>query len=83
MGITLSNCDETELALQCFEQAELLDRKRPMTKYQKVTVLMALGRFAESLKVCQELKTLCPKEAPIYVTMGKIYKKLGDKKSAL
>lgn len=54
-----------------------------MTKYQKVTVLMALNRYHESLKVCQELKTLCPKEAPIFVTMGKIYKKLGDKKQAL
>jgi len=29
------------------------------------------------------LKSLCPKEAPIFVTMGKIYKKLGDKKQAL
>jgi hypothetical protein len=51
-----------------------------MTKYQKVTVLMALNRYQESLKVCLELKSLCPKEAPIFVTMGKIYKKLGDKK---
>jgi len=54
-----------------------------MTKYQKVTVLMALNRYQESLKVCQELKSLCPKEAPIFVTMGKIFKKLGDKKQAL
>ena len=54
-----------------------------MTKYQKVTVLMALNRYQEALKVCQELKNLCPKEAPIFVTMGKIYKKLGQKKQAL
>ena len=81
--MTLSNCHETVHALKCFEQAEELDSKRPLTKYQKVTVLMALNRHKESLEVLQELKTLCPKEAPIYVTMGKIYRKLGDKKQAL
>jgi len=48
-----------------------------------VTVLTTLNRFAESLEVLNELKALCPKEAPIYVMMGKIYKKLGDKKLAL
>ena len=81
--MTLSNCDETMHALQCFERAELLDPKRPLTKYQKVTVLMALNRLPESLEVLHELKALCPKEAPIYVTMGKIHRKLGDKKQAL
>lgn len=81
--MTLSNCLETGHALQCFERAEQLDPKRPLTKFQKVTVLMTLNRFAESLEVLQELKALCPKEAPIYVMMGKIYKKLGDKKLAL
>lgn len=44
---------------------------------------MALNRFEESLKVLQELKALCPKEAPIYVMMGKIYCKLNDKRQAL
>lgn len=49
--MTLSNCGEENLALQCFERAEQLDPKRPLTKYQKVTVLMALNRFRESLEV--------------------------------
>lgn len=44
---------------------------------------MALNRYEESLEVLNELKTLCPKEAPIFVTMGKIHKKLGDKQKAL
>ena len=83
LGMTLSNCDETVHALDCFERAEQLDPKRPLTKFQKVTVLMALNKLPESLEVLQELKSLCPKEAPIYVFMGKIYKRLGDKKQAL
>ncbi len=77
--MTLSHCQQATHALNCFERAEQLDSKRPLTKYQKVTVLMALNRYEESLDVLNELKTLCPKEAPIFVTMGKIHKKLGDK----
>lgn len=76
--MTLSHCQEANHALHCFERAEQLDSKRPLTKYQKVTVLMALNRWEESLEVLNDLKSLCPKEAPIFVTMGKIYKKLGD-----
>ena len=79
LGMTLSHCQQATHALNCFERAEQLDSKRPLTKYQKVTVLMALNRYEESLDVLNELKTLCPKEAPIFVTMGKIHKKLGDK----
>ena len=55
--MTLSNCHETVRALECFELAEELDSKRPLTKYQKVTVLMTLNRHVESLEVLQELKT--------------------------
>ena len=44
---------------------------------------MALNRLPESLEVLKELKMLCPKEAPIYVTMGKIYRKQGNKRMAL
>ena len=44
---------------------------------------MAMNRLDESIEVLEELKALCPKEAPIYVTMGKIYRKKGEKKKAL
>ena len=44
---------------------------------------MAQSRYAESLEVLEELKTLCPKEAPIYVMMGKIHRKQGNKRAAL
>ena len=35
------------------------------------------------MEVLDELAKLCPKEAPIHVTMGKIYKLLGRKAEAL
>ena len=36
---------------------------------------MSLGRYQDSLHILEELKRLVPKEAPIPVMMGKIYKK--------
>jgi anaphase-promoting complex subunit 3 len=44
---------------------------------------MALGRYQDSLEVLDELKVLAPKESPIFVQKGKIYKKLGEKQKAL
>ena len=44
---------------------------------------MAQGRYEESLEVLDELKVLAPKESPIFVQKGKIYKKLGQKAKAL
>ena len=83
LGITLSNCDKSTEALKCFTKAEFLDSKRLLTKYQKVTVFQALFRYHECLEVLDELAKLCPKEAPIHVTMGKIYKLMGRKAEAL
>ena len=42
-----------------------------------------MGRYQECLEVLEELAKLCPKEAPIHVTMGKIYKLMGRKAEAL
>ena len=83
MGMTLSNCDKSQEALKCFAKAESLDSGRPLTKYQKVTVLQTLGRYQECLEVLEELTKIVPKEAPIHITMGKIYKLMGRKADAL
>ena len=83
LGMTLSNCDKSQEALKCFAKAESLDSGRPLTKYQKVTVLQTLGRYQECLEVLEELTKIVPKEAPIHITMGKIYKLMGRKADAL
>jgi anaphase-promoting complex subunit 3 len=44
---------------------------------------MSLERYDEALKVLLELMTQVPKEAPIHIVIGKIYKKLGDVTKAL
>lgn len=83
LGITLHNCGQTVAALQCFEKAEQLDPKIPLPRYQKATVLLTLERYEDSLAVLKELELLVPKEAPIQIMIGKIFKALGKKDLAL
>ena len=64
--------------MKCFEHAESLDPLNPLNKYQKATVLTSLERYEEALKVLEDLLIQVPKEAPIYIVIGKIYKKLGN-----
>lgn len=42
-----------------------------------------MNKDLEALNLLQELKQQLPKEAPIYINIGKIFKKLGKIKEAL
>lgn len=44
---------------------------------------MSLERYEEALKVLLDLMVAVPKEAPIHIVIGKIYKKLGNIDKAL
>jgi lipopolysaccharide biosynthesis regulator YciM len=44
---------------------------------------MSLERYEDALKVLLDLMIQVPKEAPIHIVIGKIYKKLGDIDKAL
>lgn len=54
-----------------------------MNKFQKGTVLLNQGRFEDALSVFNELTHLVPNEAPLYLQIGKIQKKLGRQDLAL
>lgn len=54
-----------------------------MNKYQKATVLMTLSRLTEALDVLEQLTHLVPKEAPVFIMIGKIHKKLNRQDLAL
>jgi anaphase-promoting complex subunit 3 len=81
--MTKHNCNSPMEALENFEKSEKMDSTNPLNKYQKATVLMSLERFDEALKVLLELMQQVPKEAPIHIVIGKIYKKLGNVDKAL
>ena len=82
LGMTKHNCNQPNDALKCFENAETMDPNNPLNKYQKATVLMSLEKYEDALKVLLELMLAVPKEAPIHIVIGKIYKKLGKVEQA-
>jgi anaphase-promoting complex subunit 3 len=67
--------------------------QNPMAKFKKANVLIALKQyqvtisastlyspqFQAALTELESLKEIAPKESSVYFTMGKIYKKLGQK----
>jgi anaphase-promoting complex subunit 3 len=81
--MTKHNCNSPNEALNNFEKAEQMDPQNPLNKYQKATVLMSLERYKEALQVLLDLMLQVPKEAPIHIVIGKIYKKLGNIDKAL
>jgi anaphase-promoting complex subunit 3 len=44
---------------------------------------MTLGRYEEALQVLLDLSKQVPKEAPIHVNLGKIYRSMGNVEKAL
>ena len=77
------NYQKTAHALKCFDQAERIDPRNPMNKYQKGSVLVALERYDEALEVLTEITHITPKEAPVFIMIGKIHKKRGQHDLAL
>ena len=71
------NCSLPQEALGWFEKAEEIDKENSLNKFQKANVLVALDRQDEALQVLLELQNQVPKEAPIHVMIGKIYRRKG------
>lgn len=77
LGMTLATKKEFQDALRCFDNAEMLDPNNVLNRYQKCSTLVQLSRFEEALAELEKLRLMVPKEAPIPIMMGKVYKKLG------
>lgn len=61
----------------------MIDKENSLNKFQKANVLIALDRHEEALSVLLDLMNQVPKEAPIHIVIGKIYKKMGNIDKAL
>ena len=70
-------------ALKNFDNAELLDPNNVLNRFQKANVLVQLEKYDDALRELEKLKLMMPKEAPIPILMGKIYKKLNKIEKAL
>ncbi|CAD8200553.1 unnamed protein product [Paramecium octaurelia] len=63
-------------ALKYFEQSERLDPMNGLNKYQKANSLIKMDKYEQALSELQTLSQFIPKEAAIYILMGRILKKL-------
>src|SRR5690606_22892140 len=74
LALAYQNNKQLKLALGHFEMSEKIDNQNPMTKYQKANVLVGLKQYDHALKMLIEMNEMMPKEAPIHILIGKIYK---------
>jgi tetratricopeptide (TPR) repeat protein len=74
---------EFSKALIYLKSAERLDYSNPMIKYQKANILMNNKKEDEALGILLELNEKMPKEAPIHILIGRIYKTKKDYTKAL
>ncbi len=74
---------ETSKALIYLKNAEKLDPSHPMIKYQKANILFTIKKEDEALAILLDLNEKMPKEAPIHISIGKIYKLKKDFSKAL
>jgi anaphase-promoting complex subunit 3 len=77
MGMTLAAKREFEQALEEFKKSEKLDPKNGLNKFQKANTLVKLEKYDEAIYELESLQKFMPKEAPIPMLLGKIYKKKG------
>lgn len=68
--------------MKYFEKSEKEDPKNGLNKFQKANTLVKLDRYEAAIKELEALQSLMPKEPPIPMLLGKIYKKLGQKDKA-
>ena len=83
LGLAYSFAGKLEEALKNFNISETIDNESALNKFQTATVLMSMQKYRPALKILTKLAESNPKEAPIHIKLGKIYKKLGIKENAL
>ena len=83
MASALQQNRELNKSLQFLSIAETLDQNNPMIKYQKANILIFNKQFEQALEILLDLNEKMPKEAPIHILIGKIYKYKKEHNKAL
>lgn len=74
---------KTEAALSQFEAAVKIDSRSIMARFRKAQTLLKLGAPGESLVELVWLKDAAPDDPNIHFLLGRCYKKLRDRASAI
>lgn len=70
-------------ALQFFSKATDLAPRAAQTRFRKARALLAIGQLQAAQQELMILKDLAPDEAAVHFLLGKLYKTLNDKSSAV
>ena len=79
----LDRLKKTEPALLQFELALKIDARSIMARFRKSQLLLKLGAADEALQELLHLKDAAPDDPNIHFLLGRCYKKLGDRASAV
>lgn len=83
MGTILEKQKQFKQALHYFSKATDLAPKAALTRFKKARALLAIGDLEASQRELMILKDLAPDFAEVHFILGKLCKRLRDKKSAV
>ena len=83
IGNVLEKTKSHRAALVQYSKACELDPKSPLCRFKKARVLMALHEHQKALVELKVLKDIAPDEANVHFLLGKVYKVLRQKGSAI
>ena len=83
IGNVLEKTKSYRPALVQYSKACELDPKSPLCRFKKARVLMALHEHQKALVELKVLKDIAPDEANVHFLLGKVYKVLRQKGSAI
>ncbi len=79
----LDRMKKHEAALMQFEAAIKIDQRSIMARFRKAQILLKLGSAEESLRELLYLKDAAPDDPNIHFLLGRCFKKLRDRASAI
>ncbi|EMR09026.1 hypothetical protein PNEG_02799 [Pneumocystis murina B123] len=83
IGMIVERNKDFPEALQLYKKASELAPTSALARFKKAKVLVCLRQYHLALKELLFLKDLAPDEANVHFLLGKLYKQLGDKPSAM
>lgn len=83
IGTVLEKQKQTSKALKYYARATELAPRSGLTRYKKARALMTLGLMDEAMEELMILKDIAPDAAMVHFQLGKLYKALRNKGSAV
>lgn len=83
VGVVLEKQKKHEAALLQYERAVQLAPRSPLPRFKKARMLLQLRRIQESLIEFELLKDIVPDESNVHYMLGRLYKMMHKRKTAL